>query len=301
MFTAKDVMALREMSGAGMMDCKRALVETDGDMDKAMEYLREKSLAATAKKASRIAAEGIVDSYIHMGGKIGVLLEVNCETDFVANTDRFKDLCRDFAKHIAAAAPATVEEMLAQPFYKDASKTVNDLIGEATASIGEKISVRRFARFVPEHGMVDTYNHMGGRIGVMVELSCPEVTDEIKALSHDLVMHIAAANPQFVRRDEVPTDNLEKEREVLTQQALNEGKPAKIVERMVEGRIEKYYKEVCLLEQPFVKDPDINVTKMLGGKADVVRFVRFERGEGLEKRQDNLAADIAAEQAKMKK
>ena len=144
-------------------------------------------------------------------------------------------------------------------------------------------------------------NHMGGRIGVMVELSCPEVNDEVKARSHDLVMHIAAANPQFVRRDEVPTDNLEKEREVLTQQALNEGKPAKIVERMVEGRIEKYYKEVCLLEQPFVKDPDINVTKMLGGKADVVRFVRFERGEGLEKRQDNLAADIAAEQAKMKK
>ena len=142
---------------------------------------------------------------------------------------------------------------------------------------------------------------MGGRIGVMVELSCPEVNDEVKALSHDLVMHIAAANPQYVRRDEVPTDNLEKEREVLTQQALNEGKPAKIVERMVEGRIEKYYKEVCLLEQPFVKDPDINVTKMLGGKADVVRFVRFERGEGLEKRQDNLAADIAAEQAKMKK
>ena len=144
-------------------------------------------------------------------------------------------------------------------------------------------------------------NHMGGRIGVMVELSCPEVNDEVKALSHDLVMHIAAANPQYVRRDEVPTDNLEKEREVLTQQALNEGKPAKIIERMVEGRIEKYYKEVCLLEQPFVKDPDINVTKMLGGKADVVRFVRFERGEGLEKRQDNLAADIAAEQAKMKK
>ena len=241
-----------------------------------------------------------LDSFVDENG-VGVTVEVNCETDFVANTDRFKDLCRDFAKHIAAAAPASVEEMLAQPFYTDASKTVNDLIGEATASIGEKISVRRFARFVAEHGMVDTYNHMGGRIGVMVELSCPEVNDEVKALSHDLVMHIAAANPQYVRRDEVPTDNLEKEREVLTQQALNEGKPAKIVERMVEGRIEKYYKEVCLLEQPFVKDPDINVTKMLGGKADVVRFVRFERGEGLEKRQDNLAADIAAEQAKMKK
>ena len=281
--TAALVKELRERTGAGMMDCKKALVECDGDMDKAIDFLREKGLAAAAKKAGRIAAEGMVDTYVDENG-VGVIVEVNCETDFVANTDRFKDLCRDFAKHIAAAAPASVEEMLAQPFYTDASKTVNDLIGEATASIGEK-----------------TYNHMGGRIGVMVELSCPEVNDEVKALSHDLVMHIAAANPQYVRRDEVPTDNLEKEREVLTQQALNEGKPAKIVERMVEGRIEKYYKEVCLLEQPFVKDPDINVTKMLGGKADVVRFVRFERGEGLEKRQDNLAADIAAEQAKMKK
>lgn len=299
--SASDVKTLREMTGVGMMDCKKALTEANGNLDRAVEILREKGIASATKKGGRIAAEGIVESYIHMGGKIGVLVEVNCETDFVANTDRFKDLCRDFAKHIAAAAPASVEEMLAQPFYTDASKTVNDLIGEATASIGEKISVRRFARFVAEHGMVDTYNHMGGRIGVMVELSCPEVNDEVKALSHDLVMHIAAANPQYVRRDEVPTDNLEKEREVLTQQALNEGKPAKIVERMVEGRIEKYYKEVCLLEQPFVKDPDINVTKMLGGKADVVRFVRFERGEGLEKRQDNLAADIAAEQAKMKK
>lgn len=297
--TAAVVNELRQATGCGLMDCKKALIECEGDMEKAVMYLREKGLASQAKKASRVAAEGMAYATVIDG--VGVVVEVNCETDFVANTDRFKDLCRDFAKHIAAAAPASVEEMLAQPFYMDASKTVNDLIGEATASIGEKISVRRFARFVAEHGMVDTYNHMGGRIGVMVELSCPEVNDEVKALSHDLVMHIAAANPQYVRRDEVPTDNLEKEREVLTQQALNEGKPAKIVERMVEGRIEKYYKEVCLLEQPFVKDPDINVTKMLGGKADVVRFVRFERGEGLEKRQDNLAADIAAEQAKMKK
>ena len=207
----------------------------------------------------------------------------------------------------AAAAPATVEEMLAQPFYADASKTVNDLIGEATASIGEKISVRRFARFVAEHGMVDTYNHMGGRIGVMVELSCPEVNDEVKALSHDLVMHIAAANPQFVRRDEVPTDNLEKEREVLTQQALNEGKPAKIVERMVEGRIEKYYKEVCLMEQPFVKDPDKTIrdliseaTVAIGEKISIRRFVRYERGEGIEKRKDDFAAEIAANLEKIK-
>ena len=297
--TAALVKELRERTGAGMMDCKKALMQNDGDMDKAIDFLREKGLAAAAKKAGRIAAEGLVEAYIENG--VGVVIEVNCETDFVANTDRFKALCIDFAKHVVAKAPANVEEMLAQPFYADETKTVNDLIGEATASIGEKISLRRFARFAPEAGMVDTYIHMGGRIGVMVELACAEVTDEIKTMSHDLVMHIAAANPQCVRREEVPADNLAHEREVQTQKALNEGKPAKIVERMVEGRIEKYYKEVCLLEQPFVKDPDMSVLKMLNGKADVVRFVRFERGEGMEKRQDNLAADIAAEQAKMKK
>ena len=297
--TSALVKELRERTGAGMMDCKKALVNCDGDMDKAIYFLREKGLAAAAKKAGRIAAEGMVDCYVE--GNVGVVVEINCETDFVANTDNFKALCRDYAKHIVVKAPATVEEMLAQPFYADETKTVNDLIGEATAAIGEKISLRRFARFEAKNGMVDTYSHMGGRIGVMVELAADEVTDEVKTMSHDLVMHIAAANPQFVRRDEVPSDNLAKEREVLTQQALNEGKPAKIVERMVEGRIEKYYKEVCLLEQPFVKDPDISVKKMLGGKCDVVRFVRFERGEGLEKRVNDLASDIAAEQAKMKK
>ncbi len=298
--TASLVKELRERTGAGMMDCKKALVECGGDMDKAIDFLREKGLAAAAKKAGRIAAEGMVDAYVAEDGT-GVVIEVNCETDFVANTDRFKALCRDFAKHVAVKAPESVEEMLAQPFFADETKTVNDMIGEATASIGEKISDRRFARFAPSAGMVDTYIHMGGRIGVMVEIACPEVNDEIKTMSHDLVMHIAAANPQFVRREEVPTENLEKEREVLTQQAINEGKPAKIVERMVEGRIEKYYKEVCLVEQPFVKDPDISIKKMLNGKCDVVRFVRFERGEGIEKRKDDLAADIAAEQAKMKK
>ncbi|MBQ8092099.1 MAG: elongation factor Ts [Clostridia bacterium] len=298
--TSTMVKELRERTGAGMMDCKKALVECEGDMDKAIDFLREKGLAAAAKKAGRIAAEGMVDAYVDPNGT-GVVIEVNCETDFVANTDRFKELCRDFAKHVAVSAPANVDEMLNQPFYDDATKTVHDLIGEATASIGEKISIRRFARFVPADGMVDTYVHMGGRIGVMLEIKTSDITDEVKVMSHDLVMHIAAANPLFVCREEVPNDNLEKEREVLTQQALNEGKPEKIVERMVEGRIEKYYKEVCLLEQPFVKDPDISVKKMLNGKLDVVRFVRYERGEGLEKRHDDLAADIAAEQAKMKK
>ena len=297
--TSALVKELRERTGAGMMDCKKALMSCDGDMDKAIDFLREKGLAAAAKKAGRIAAEGMVECYVE--GNVGVVVEINCETDFVANTDNFKSLCRDYAKHIVAKNPANVEEMLAQTFYADETKTVNDLIGEATAAIGEKISLRRFARFEAANGMVDTYIHMGGRIGVMVELACEEVTEEVKTMSHDLVMHIAAANPQFARREEVPTENLEKEREVLTQQALNEGKPLKIVEKMVEGRIVKYYKEVCLLEQPFVKDPDISVIKMLNGKCEVIRFVRFERGEGIEKRVNDLAADIAAEQAKMKK
>ncbi len=288
---------LRERTGAGMMDCKKALVESEGDMDKAIDFLREKGLAAAAKKAGRIAAEGMVDAFVAANG-VGVVVEVNCETDFVANTDRFHKLCRDFAEHIAVAAPADVESMLAQKYYADSTKTVNDLIGEATASIGEKISVRRFARFEPEMGLIDTYVHMGGRIGVMLQL---KASDEIRELAHDVSLHIAAANPLFANRVEVPTENLEKEREVLRQQALNEGKPEKIVERMVAGRIEKYYKEVCLMEQPFVKDPDISVAQLLKGKAEVVRFVRFERGEGLEKRHDDLAADIAAEQAKMKK
>ena len=297
--TAALVKELRERTGAGMMDCKKALVECDGDIEKAIDYLREKGLAAAAKKAGRIAAEGMVDAYVDENG-VGVVVEVNCETDFVANTDRFKTLCRDFARQIAVAAPADVDALMAQPFHADPSKSVSDLIGEATASIGEKISLRRFERYEAGCGLVDTYVHMGGKIGVMVQLSCQEATDEIRAFSHDLTLQIAAAHPQYVRREEVDPDVLAKEREIATQQALGEGKPAKIVERMVDGRIEKYYKEICLLEQPFVKDPSITITKMLGGKADVVRFVRFERGEGLEKRHDDLAADIAAEQAKMK-
>ncbi len=211
MFTAKDVMTLREMSGAGMMDCKKALVECDGDMDKAMDYLREKSLAASAKKASRIAAEGIVDSYVHLGGKIGVLIEVNCETDFVAKTDAYKTLV------------------------------------------------------------------------------------------HDIAMHIAASNPKYIHKEEVDAGEIEKEKEILRAQALNEPKPKpmNIIDKMVEGRIEKYYKEVCLLEQPFVKDPEMTVGEMvnaavakIGEKISVRRFVRYEMGEGLEKRQDNFAEEV---------
>ncbi len=302
--TAQLVKELRETTQAGMMDCKKALLETDGDMEKAIEYLREKGLAAAAKKASRIAAEGMVDGYVTEDSKVGVIVEVNCETDFVANTDNFKDFCRKIAKHIAAAAPQDVETMLTQKFSEDPSKTITDLVSDATVAIGEKISVRRFARYEAKAGIAETYIHMGGKIGVLVEVNndtpATFTADAFKAYYHDLALQIAAAKPEYVLRDEVPTDTLDKEKKILREQALNEGKPEKIVDRMVEGRITKFYKDICLTEQAFVKDPEkivnqytAEVEKEIGAKIGPVRFERFERGEGLEKRQCDLAAEIA--------
>ena len=302
--TSAMVKELRERTSAGMMDCKKALVESDGDMEKAIEWLREKGLSQAAKKASRIAAEGVVAQCISEDGTVGVIVEVNCETDFVAKTDNFVNFCNNVAKHIAKADPADVDTLLTQAFVDDASKTVSDLVSEATVAIGEKISIRRFARYETT-GVVSTYIHMGGKVGVLVEVSTDKQDDEIKVFAHDLALQIAAAKPEAVRREEVDAAKLEKEKEILRAQAINEGKPEKIVDRMVEGRIEKYYKEVCLLEQPFVKDGDksikglmAEVAKATGANLDVVRFARFERGEGIEKRQDNFAEEIAAQMKK---
>ncbi|HPF88457.1 MAG TPA: translation elongation factor Ts [Candidatus Limiplasma sp.] len=305
--TAQLVKELRETTQAGMMDCKKALLATDGDMEKAIEYLREKGLAAAAKKASRIAAEGMVEGYVSEDCTVGVIVEVNCETDFVANTDNFKGFCHKIAKHIAAAAPADVDTLLTQKFADDPSKTITDLVSDATVAIGEKISIRRFARYEAKAGVTETYIHMGGKIGVLVEVNndtpATFTADAFKAYYHDLALQIAAAKPEYVLRDEVPTDTLDKEKKILREQALNEGKPEKIVDRMVEGRIAKFYKDICLTEQPFVKDPDqtINqytaaVEKEIGAKIGPVRFERFERGEGIEKRHDDLAAEIASMQ-----
>ena len=302
--TSAMVKELRERTSAGMMDCKKALVESDGDMEKAIEWMREKGLSQAAKKASRIAAEGVVAQYISEDGTVGVIVEVNCETDFVAKTDNFVNFCNNVAKRIAKANPADVDTLLTQAFVDDASKTMSDLVSEATVAIGEKISIRRFARYETT-GVVSTYIHMGGKVGVLVEVSTDKQDDEIKVFAHDLALQIAAAKPEAVRREEVDAAKLEKEKEILRAQAINEGKPEKIVDRMVEGRIEKYYKEVCLLEQPFVKDGDksikglmAEVAKATGANLDVVRFARFERGEGIEKRQDNFAEEIAAQMKK---
>ena len=311
-FTAADVKTLREMTGVGMMDCKKALTECDGNMDKAVEWLREKGMAASAKKAGRIAAEGVVASYISECGKVGVVVEVNCETDFVAKTDNFINFSKNVAKHIAKANPADVDALMSQKFVDDESKTITDLVSDATVSIGEKISIRRFARYAIENGAVESYIHMGGKIGVLLKVENDNAetlnNETFKTFYHDVALQIAAAKPSYVRKEEVPSENLAKEREILRAQALNEGKPEKIVDKMVDGRIQKYYKEVCLIEQPFVKDGDksiaqltAEVAKEIGANINIVSFERFERGEGIEKRQDNFAEEIAAQMAAMGK
>ena len=304
--TSQMVKELREITQAGMMDCKKALVHVEGDIQKAIEWLREKGLAAAAKKANRIAAEGMVASYVSDDASVGVIVEVNCETDFVAKTDNFTAFCKDVAKHIALANPADIETLMLQSFLDNDSKTITDLVSDATVAIGEKISIRRFARYETNCGAVESYIHMGGKIGVLllVDNDNPESisSDTFKTYYHDVALQIAAARPTYVRKSEVDTTELDKEREILRAQALNEGKPEKIVDKMVEGRIEKYYKEVCLLDQPFVKDGDKNIATLteeigeaIGANLNIVSFARFERGEGIEKRQENFAEEIAAQ------
>ena len=283
--SAAMVKELRERTGAGMMDCKKALAETDGDMQKAIDYLREKGIAKAEKKAGRIAAEGAVTAYLAPDAKVGAIVEINCETDFAAGNEQFRELSAKVAKHIAETNPADLDALNASTLD---GKDVAALITEATATIGEKISLRRFARY-ESAGRVATYIHMGGKIGVLVELSGGE-----EQLGKDVAMQIAAASPIAIDRSGVTADDIEHEKEVLRKQALEEGKPEKIIEKMVEGRINKFYEEVCLLEQKFVKDPEQKVSGVLGG-VEVKAFTRFQLGEGIEKKQEDFAAEVAAQ------
>lgn len=286
--TAALVKELRERTGAGMMDCKKALSAVEGDMDKAIDFLREKGLAAAAKKAGRIAAEGVVGSFISADGKIGAVVEVNCETDFVAKTDNFKALVEKIAAHIVATKPADLEALMASELD---GQTVEALVTASVAKIGEKISVRRFALYEAPEGVVAAYIHGGGKIGVLVEFKGGNAE-----LGKDVAMHIAAANPAYLDRTQVPAAELEHEKEVLFEQAKNEGKPEKIIEKMVLGRINKYYKEVCLIDQEFVKDPDQSVGKLLkANDAEVLAFTRFQLGEGIEKKQEDFAAEVMSQ------
>ncbi|MBQ4619648.1 MAG: elongation factor Ts [Clostridia bacterium] len=301
--SAKVVMELRGRTGAGMMDCKKALAATEGDIEKAIDFLREKGLAAAAKKQSRIAAEGLVGSYVCKECNTGALVEVNCETDFVAKTDKFQALVNDIAIQIIKKNPADVDALLEQTYYKDESTTIGDMVKAATAEIGEKISVRRFARYEAT-GTVDSYIHMGGKVGVLIE-AAGELGENAAEVIHDCALQVAAASPvapEYVRREEVRADHLEHEKEILVAQARNEGKPEKIIEKMVEGRIKKFYQDVCLLEQAFVKDGDISVQTMINQKAkglEIVRFTRYKMGDGLEKKVNDLAAEVAEQTAKM--
>ncbi len=288
--TAKLVKELREKTGAGMMDCKKALTETDGDMDKAIDFLREKGMAKAAKKADRIAAEG--STFIEVDGNNAVLLEVNCETDFVTKNDQFKQLLADLGKHLVSQKPSTVEEALQQKLHGEGD-TLETHINSTVAKIGEKISLRRFEVLTKtDNDAFGAYLHMEGRIGVLTLLE--GTTDE--EVAKDIAMHVAAINPQYVSRDEVPEDEVNREREVLKTQALNEGKPENIVEKMVEGRLGKFFEQTCLLEQDFVKDSDQKVKKYVADKGATVKtFVRYEVGEGMEKREDNFAEEVMSQ------
>ena len=286
MITANMVKELREKTGAGMMDCKKVLTETDGDMEKAAELLRERGIAKAAKKSGRIAAEGLVASYVAADRKVGAIVEVNAETDFVAKNDEFKNFVNDVAKIVAEENPSDVEALL-NVKYLGTDKTVGETLTEKIATIGENMSIRRFARF-ESTGLVESYIHGEGKIAVLVDFAKGD-----EEVAKDVCMQVAAARPEYLCESEVPAEKVEKEMEILKAQAMNEGKPAEIAEKMVKGRIGKFYAEICLVNQEFVKNPDMKVSELLKSKgAEIVRFARFEKGEGLEKKEENFAEEV---------
>ena len=294
MFTAKDVMNLREMSGAGMMDCKKALTECNGDMDKAMDYLREKSLAASAKKASRIAAEGVVASCIAEDGKVAAIVEMNCETDFVAKTDDFKALVAQVAKLVVEKNPADVDALKALEYAN--GETIGDAFTALIAKIGENMNLRRFARI---EGNVCTYTHGGGRIGVLVQAEGSLDDADAYEAARDAAMQIAAINPLYLSQETVPAEDLEKEKNIILAQMKedpkNASKPEAILEKMLGGKINKFYEQNCLLQQEFVKNGDFKVGAYLESKGvKLINYVRFEKGEGLEKKEENFADEVAS-------
>ena len=286
MITAELVKNLRERTGAGMMDCKKVLTETNGDMEKAAELLRERGIAKAAKKSGRIAAEGLVAAYVSEDKKVGAIVEVNAETDFVAKNAEFITFVNDIAEIVAKNNPENVEKLL-EDKYKNEDRTVKEVLTDKIATIGENMTIRRFERFESE-GLVESYIHGGGKIAVLVDFAKGD-----SELAKDICMQIAAARPEYLNRESVPAERTEKEMEILKAQAINEGKPAEIAEKMVQGRIGKFYSEICLLDQEFVKDPSIKVGDLIKNKsAEIVRFARFEKGEGIEKKEENFAEEV---------
>ena len=288
MISASMVKDLREKTGAGMMDCKKALTETNGDMEKAIEYLREKGITKAAKKSSRIAAEGLVLAYVSDDGKTGAAVEVNSETDFVAKNDEFRTFVQALAKQVAINNPADVEALLEEEYIDEAGKKVSEVLTDKVAKIGENMNIRRFVRFETTEGLVESYIHGNGKIAVLVKMENADTE-----LAKDICMQVAAARPEFLNEASVPQERLEKEMEILKAQAINEGKPEAIAEKVVQGRIGKFYSEICLVDQEFVKNPDMKVSDLLKSKnAEIIDFARIEKGEGLEKKEENFAEEV---------
>ena len=286
MISANLVKELREKTGAGMMDCKKVLTETNGDMEKASELLRERGIAKAAKKSERIAAEGLVYAYVSEDKKVGAVVEVNAETDFVAKNADFQKFVEDVTITVVKENPKDVADLLTKTIA-NSDKTVEATLTDKIATIGENMSIRRFERF-ESTGMVESYIHGNGKIGVLVDINV-----EKQELAKDICMQVAAARPEYLDRTKVPADVLNKEMEILKAQSINEGKPAAIAEKVVNGRIEKFYSEICLVDQPFVKNPDIKISQLLKENNAVINnFARLEKGEGLEKREENFAEEV---------
>ena len=306
--TAKQVKELREMTGAGMMDCKKALGQTDGDMDKAVEWLRENGLAKAAKKSGRIAAEGIVAVDVSEDGKTASIVEVNSETDFVAKNEKFQDYVAEVAAQAKTTSAADIDAFLAEPWALDTTKTVKEALAAQVAVIGENMNIRRFAQVKEDNGFVASYTHMGGKIGVLVDVETDVVNDAVQEMARNVAMQIAALKPQYTSDSEVSAEYIEHEKEILLAQIQNDPKesqkPEKVIQGMITGRIKKELKEICLLDQVYVKAEDgkqsvgkyvEEVAKANGAKITIKGFVRFETGEGIEKRQDDFAAEVAAQ------
>jgi len=294
--TAQMVKELRETTGAGMMDCKKALQEAEGNMERAIDLLREKGLSKAAKKSDRIAAEGLVAIEMNADNTVGAIVEINSETDFVAKNEDFKTFVKDVAEMALATEKEDVAGLLTESHKEGA---LSEVLNNRIATIGEKLDIRRFAK-ITTNGQVAGYIHGGGKIGVLVELETESRDADVLAMGKDIAMQVAAMNPRYVSKDDVDQEYIAHETEILTQQALNEGKPANIVEKMIKGRLEKQLKEVCLVEQAFVKNPDLTIkqlvadaAKKVGSEIKVARVVRFEVGEGIEKKEENFAEEVA--------
>ncbi|WP_310603522.1 translation elongation factor Ts [Anaerosporobacter sp.] len=305
--TASMVKELREMTGAGMMDCKKALAATEGDMDKAVEFLREKGLAAAEKKAGRIAAEGLVATNVSADGKVASIVEVNSETDFVAKNEKFQTYVAEVAAQAAMTSTTDIEAFLAEAWAADTTKTVKEALASQIAVIGENMNIRRFEKITAENGFVESYIHAGGRVGVLVEVESNVVNDKTKAIAKDVAMQVAAISAKYLSSEDVPAEYKEHEKDILKAQAMNENpdKPENIIEKMIIGRLKKPFIDVCLLEQAFITDEDVTVKKYVetaakeaGAEMTIKKFVRFETGEGIEKKSEDFAAEVAAQMAK---